>query len=226
MKNIREFFTQRRYLYLLFLLIPVVIWFQYLELTTRPIFLMHTALDDRIPFIKEYVVFYALWFLYIPLGIVYTAFSCKKDFLRLFIFFCGGMVIANAAYVLFPNAQNLRPAVTGNDPFSAVIRLIYSRDTPTNVCPSMHVTNCIAVDSALRHSDQFSKKRYRSVLSFIFTVLVCLSTMFIKQHSVLDVFWGLVVSAFFYVPLYVLSPRSSELAGGGFCTVPKRESRD
>lgn len=206
MKTIRDYLAQHKYLFLLLLMIPILIWFQCLELTIRPQYIMHTALDDRIPFVKGFVVFYVLWFLYVPFGVIFTAAYSKKDFLKLFVFLFSGMAVANAAYMIFPNAQNLRPAVIGNDPFALLVRLIYSRDTPTNVCPSMHVINTVAIDAALRHSEQFSQKKYRCVLSFIFAVLVCLSTVFIKQHSVLDVVGGLIVSACFYIPLYIIEP--------------------
>lgn len=207
LRIIRCYLSQHKYLFLLLLLIPILIWFQCLELTTRPKYIMHTAFDDKIPFLKVFVIFYVLWFLYVAFGVIFTAAYSKKDFLKLFIFLFGGMAVANAVYMIFPNAQNLRPVVTGNDPFSSLIRFIYSKDTPTDVCPSMHVINAIAVDSALQHSKQFSKKKYRCVISFILMVLICLSTLFIKQHSVLDVAGGIITAAFFYVPLYILEPR-------------------
>lgn len=224
MKIIRDYLSQHKYLFLLLLLIPILIWFQCLERTITPKYIMHTVLDDRIPFIKGFVVFYVLWFLYVPFGVIFTAAFSKKDFLRLFIFLFGGMAVANTVYMVFPNAQNLRPAITGNDPLSSLIKLIYSKDTPTNVCPSMHVINAIAVDSALRHSDEFSEKRYRNVISFVFTVLICLSTLFIKQHSVLDVAYGVLTAAFFYIPLYIL-PARKEHEGRRISALLKRESR-
>lgn len=220
---IREFLSQHKYVFLLLLLIPIVIWFQYLELITKPKFIMHTAFDDKIPFVKWFVIFYVLWFLYVPFGVIFTAFTSKKDFIKLFIFLFGGMAIANTVYTIFPNAQNLRPIVMGNDPFSFMIRLIYAHDTPTDVCPSMHVINAIAINSALQHSKKFSEKKYRCVISSVFTVMVCLSTLFIKQHSILDVIWGVATAALFYIPLYVLQPyKESE---GWRLRVLRRESK-
>lgn len=225
MKHICEFISGHRYIALSLLLIPILVWFQYLEMTIRPLYIMYSPLDDRIPFFKEFVVFYVLWFLFVPFGVIYTAVFSKKDFLKLLLFLFGGMAVSCAAYMIFPNAQDLRPAVPGNDPFSALVRIIYSRDTPTNVCPSMHVTNCVAVDAALRHNERFARKRSRSILSFVFTVLVCLSTMLIKQHSVLDVLGGLAVSACFYVPLYVKFQRK-EHAAKGLSAFDKRHGRE
>lgn len=223
MKKISDYIARHKYLFFLLVLIPILIWFRCLEALIRPKFIMHAALDDRIPFLKGFVVFYVLWFLYVPFGVLYTAAYSKKDFLRLVLFLAGGMAVANVAYMLFPNAQDLRPAVTGSDPLSWVVRLIYATDTPTNVCPSMHVINTIAVDAALRHSEKFSEKKYRCTLSFLFAVLVCLSTVFIKQHSILDVVAGLAVSAVFYVPLYILEPRRDRI--GIRLRVPGRDNK-
>jgi membrane-associated phospholipid phosphatase len=223
MKRFAEYLSQHKYLYLLLLLIPILIWFRYLEHIVQPQYIMHTALDDEIPFVKGFAVFYVLWFLYIPFGVIFTAAYSKKDFLKLLLFLFGGMAVSNAVYALFPNMQDLRPVITGSDPLSLLVRLIYSSDTPTNVCPSMHVINTIAVDAALRHSEQFSKKRYRCVLSAVFAVLVCLSTMLIKQHSVLDVAGGLLVSACFYVPLYLLEPLKAN--GAGRLRIPGRGNK-
>ncbi len=223
LKMIRSYLSHHKYLFLLLLLIPILIWFQCLELVIRPKYIMHTAFDDKIPFVKEFVVFYVLWFLYIPFGVLFTAATSKKDFLKLFVFLFGGMTVANVAYMIFPNAQNLRPVLTGTDPLSSLVRLIYSKDTPTNVCPSMHVINTIAVDAALRHSEKFSEKKYRCAASFTFAVMVCLSTLFIKQHSILDVVCGTVVAACFYVPLYILQPRREPESGK--LRILRRESK-
>jgi hypothetical protein len=83
--------------------------------------------------------------------------------------------------------------------------MVYATDTPTNVCPSVHVINSIAVNAALQHSEDFAReKRNGRLASHILTILICLSTVFIKQHSVMDVGWGIVTGMVFYIPLYVL----------------------
>ena len=73
----------------------------------------------------------------------------------------------------------------------------------------MLTINAIAVDAALHHSAAFSEKRWGKWLSSILMLLICLSTMFVKQHSVLDFLGGVIVSIFFYVPLYGLERRKT-----------------
>lgn len=204
MKNIRNLIGRNRHFAILLLMIPLQIWFQYLEINLQPLYMTQTVLDVHIPFIREFVIPYVLWFAYVPFGLIYLGLHSKRDFYKLFLALCGGMAVANVIFSVFPNAQGLRPAIHSDDPFSMLIRFIYATDTPTDVCPSLHVMNTVAVNAALQHSATFSKKRYRKTLSSVFALLVCLSTVFIKQHAAVDVFSGVIVAAAFCIPLYIV----------------------
>ncbi|SHH87711.1 hypothetical protein SAMN02745823_01316 [Sporobacter termitidis DSM 10068] len=210
MKNLRRFLSEHKHFYLLILLLPVLIWFKYLEMTLIPKYIIHTTLDDHIPFVKEFVVPYLLWFPYIAYGVLYTGVHSREDFCKLIIFLGGGMSVAYLVCMIFPNAQDLRPSITQNDPFSVLVKLIYATDTPTNVCPSVHVINAIAVNAALQHSGAFAVKKYRKPCSHTLTILICLSTVFIKQHSIVDVGWGIFAAALFYLWLYVFPNRKNK----------------
>ncbi|MDN5351965.1 MAG: hypothetical protein PWQ12_884 [Clostridiales bacterium] len=213
MDKIKHFLSTHRHLYAVLWLIPILIWFRILEVTLVPEYTVHTWLDSKIPFVPAFVIPYVLWFPYIGFGVVYTGIHSKKDFYKLLFFLGAGMSVAYIIYMIFPNAQDLRPEVTGTGAFSALIRFIYTTDTPTNVCPSVHVINAIAVDAALRHVIPFSERNWRVRGSFFLMVLICLSTLFIKQHSVLDVVGGVVVGMLFYVPLYEIPRRRPERTG-------------
>ncbi len=207
MKNIKQFLSQNRHFYLCLLIIPLLIWFKYLEITIVPRFIMHTALDDKIPFVKAFVLPYLIWFPYMIYGVIYAGLHSKKDFFKVLIFLGGGMTVAYIAYMVFPNAQSLRPVITANDPYSLLIRFLYFTDTPTNVCPSIHVMNAIAIHASLYHSEAFRAKKYGRLASAFIMIMICLSTLFIKQHSIVDVVCGILVSIVFYWPLYQL-PKS------------------
>lgn len=207
MKQIRDFIGRNWHFTVLFLVIPVQIWFQYLESNLQPQYMTQTVLDTQIPFVREFIIPYVLWFAYVPFGLIYLGLHSKRDFYKLFLALCGGMVVANIVFGVFPNAQGLRPVIHSDDPFSTLIKFIYATDTPTDVCPSIHVIAAIAVNAALQHSAAFSAKRYRKAVSSVLALLMCLSTVLIKQHAVVDVFCGLVISALFYILLYVLPAR-------------------
>ena len=67
-------------------------------------------------------------------------------------------------------------------------------DPPTNVCPSIHVSSTVAVNLALCRSESLGKKGWLKAANFVVTVAICLSTMFLKQHSAVDVALGIALS--------------------------------
>lgn len=173
-------------------------------MTVYPKYITNVAFDNRIPFVKEFVIPYILLFPYIAYGIIYTGMHSKKNYYKLIVFLAGSMALSCAIYAMFPNGQTLRPVVKGNDVFSVLVRFIYASDTPTDVCPSMHVIDAIAVNTALFNTDAFSKHRCLKALSFVTMIFMCLSTVLIKQHAIFDVFCGLITAAVFYFALYLL----------------------
>ena len=65
---------------------------------------------------------------------------------------------------------------------------------PPNVCPSIHVSSTVAVYLTICHAASVRNKKPIRTLSWIVTILICLSTMFIKQHSLVDVLCGWILS--------------------------------
>ena len=89
---------------------------------------------------------------------------------------------------LYPNGHNLRPYYfTHHNMFTALCEWLYSTDTPTNLFPSIHVYNSLGIHFAVMHSSYFKDKKHVQHASLVLCVLIILSTMFIKQHSVFDV---------------------------------------
>ena len=114
---------------------------------------------------------------------------------------CVGTSVAHLFYLLFPHGQPLRPIITDNDVFSRVVRdLIYANDTNTNCCPSLHVLDQLAVHIGLCKSKLCRDRKGWKTASLVMTVLICASTVFVKQHSILDVIAALLLE----IPLYLL----------------------
>jgi membrane-associated phospholipid phosphatase len=118
-----------------------------------------------------------------------------------------GMGTACIIYQLLPNGQNLRPVITDNDIFSRIIKRIYSIDTNTNVAPSLHVYNSIVVHLSLISFVGLKRKKLIRGLSFISMVTISASTVFVKQHSIMDVMWGTIMAIVIYGIVYGLVPR-------------------
>lgn len=163
---------------------------------------MDTTFDYSIPFLEIFVIPYYCWFLYILIPVAYFVLKYDlEDYFRVLMFLLTGMTLFLIISTLFPNIQYLRPAVMPRDNFCCrMVANIYRADTPTNLWPSIHVYNSIGVAIAVRHS-----KRIRPLvkrLSDVLCVLIILSTMFIKQHTIFDVLTAFILAIVMYVVAY------------------------
>lgn len=179
-------------------------WFIYLEKTVvRHYHVIHMKLDDYIPFNEYFIVPYILWFLYMAVAIVYFFFKDVKDFYRLTILLFTGMTIFLIVSTIYPNGHNLRPAVFVRDNiFVDAVKRLYMTDTATNIFPSIHVFNSLAVHISVIKSKHFKDKRWIRLISFVLMVSIVLSTVLLKQHSIFDVITAFIMTAFLYPVVY------------------------
>ena len=155
---------------------------------------VHMWLDDVIPFCEWFLIPYVFWYALIVFSLGWFLLYNVDSFKRLQTFIIVTQVLAMAVYILFPNRQDLRPEEFPRDNFlTQCIALLYRFDTNTGVCPSLHVAYSIGIGSVWLKE----KGAYRIWKAFVVVavVLICLSTMFIKQHSAVDFFAALPVCA-------------------------------
>ena len=179
----------------------------------RECHVIHSALDDMIPFCEYFVIPYVGWYALIVFSLGYFALYDIESFKALSKFIITTQIIAMAVYIIYPSVQLLRPEVFPRDNiFTRLIGIIYAFDTNTNVCPSLHVGYSVGIACV------WLKKKDASVAmrAFItvFCVLVCLSTAFIKQHSVLDAFAAIPMCILAY---FIAFAHSSKPAPTGTC---------
>ena len=168
--------------------IVYMLFFEYLE--CRPVWGFHvidTVFDDYIPFCEYFIVPYLLWFPY------QTVF-----------------LIVSYAY---PNVLHLRPSeFPRENVFTDMVRWLYRTDTPTNVLPSIHVFNSLAVHMSLTNCEALRDHKGVRYGSLVLTLLIIMSTMFLKQHSVIDVCCGATLALFGY--LFFYPQKAGEEASG------------
>ena len=153
---------------------------------------VHMWLDDVIPFCEVFVIPYVFWYLLIVISLGYFLLYNVDSFKRLQIFIIITQVVAMTIYILFPSRQDLRHAEFPRDNFlTQVMALIYSFDTSTGVCPSLHVAYSIGIASVWVKEKGVSKWWKAFVVTA--AAVICLSTMFVKQHSAVDFFAALPV---------------------------------
>lgn len=144
-------------------------------------------LDDMIPFCEWFVIPYVGWYLLIVGSLWYFARYNPKQFENLMKFIIVTQLVAMAIYIIFPSRQDLRPLTFERENFLTwIVSLLYSADTSTGVCPSLHVAYSVGIASTfLKEKDVSVLAR---VLITLFCISVCLSVAFVKQHSVVDIF--------------------------------------
>ncbi len=189
----------------LFLYFPIyLLWFFALE-QAKPNFLYEVTnpLDPAIPFCEYFIVPYMLWFPYLFGGVIYFFVAHLKDeFIRLAVTLEAGLTICLLIYTFFPNYQGLRPEVyPNNNLFTQGVKLLQQFDTPTNVCPSIHVFSTVAVCISVL-KERLGKTYAVRAGAVILAVFICLSTVFLKQHSLTDVYCALGLNLVLYVVVY------------------------
>lgn len=204
MKVLQKFIGEHRHFLYLLIFVPLLLIFYLCQKFISPKYIMYCRYDDYIPFLSVFIIPYMFWFAYIGIGFVYFGLKSKSDFIKLVKFIFWGMGVSYAAFIVFPSGQNLRPILTDKGIFSALVGFIYSIDPPANVCPSIHVINSIGVNAVVCKSELFQDRRIIKVISSIIMILICASTLFIKQHSIIDVMAGIGLSIVLYFFIYVI----------------------
>lgn len=179
-------------------------WFLFLEkhVTTR-YHVIQTELDKHIPFIEYFIIPYLLWFVFIVAVFLYFFFTDVPGFYKMAKFMFTGMTIFLIISTLFPNGQDLRPVVfERNNIFVDMVRMLYRADTCTNVFPSLHVFNSLSACIAISESSVLKKHRGICIGAYVLAGLIILATMFLKQHSVLDVIGAGIMAYILYQFVY------------------------
>lgn len=153
---------------------------------------VHMWLDDWIPFCEAFLIPYVGWYLLVVFSLGYFLLYNVDSFKRLQTYIIITQVVAMAIYILFPTRQDLRPAEFPRDNFlTQCVALLYSMDTNTGVCPSLHVAYSMGIVSVWTKEKGIGIAAKGLVVAAV--ALICLSTMFIKQHSAVDFFAALPV---------------------------------
>lgn len=173
--------------------------------TNVDFYIINSPLDDMIPFCEYFIVPYLFWFVYMFIAVLLFIFinPDKKEYYQLVWSLGFGMTLFLIISYCFPNGLELRPATMVRDNiFTDIVQLVQRHDSPTNVIPSIHVYNSIAIHIALTKSQMLSKDRWLIKASFVLTFLIVLSTVFLKQHSVIDVCAAIILNIISYFIFY------------------------
>lgn len=198
--------NQPEYSHLWWLLFWPLYWLRYPLIenlnpatTYHPIY---SSLDDLIPFNEWFIIPYALWMVSMLAMCVYTLLYDVESFKRYSKFLTISMSISSMIFLIYPSCQELRPTeFPRNNPATWIVGMLYQVDTNTNVFPSEHAIGAIAVWIAALHTKGLRSPAKTALITFVL-IQVCFSTVFLKQHSILDVVAALPVCMLAYFLCY------------------------
>lgn len=139
------------------------------------------TIDNEIPYVSAFIFPYIYWYAFIFLGLIFILSKDRKRYLRSLMVIYISMCICYLFYYFYP-VEISRPVISNNTIANRIVNLIYEADRPFNCFPSIHVLNTYIIIRFTKIKDNKSWFTYTIIMG----ILIILSTLFIKQHFVLD----------------------------------------
>ncbi len=154
-----------------------------------------TAFDEAIPFFPAAVYIYwgcvVFWIVNYYIGIK----NRKNDGYRFLLAHFIGETVCFFFFIFLPATME-RPEISGTGFAETILRGTYEADRADNLLPSIHCFVSWLCFAGIRNINGISRN-YR-IFSLIMAVLVCISTLLVKQHVIFDVMSGVILAELSY----------------------------
>jgi len=199
-KNFKEYILSFS---IILTIVPLNIFYVILNNFNKEANSLVTKFDMAIPFIKIFIIPYIAWYAFIFFTMAYICYKDKETFVKTVISYNLGLIAAYITFLFFQTTVP-RPEITGTDILTKLVMMIYKNDNPYNCFPSIHVLTSFLMIKSI-YASNCKNKINVSIISII-SILIILSTLFVKQHVILDIFGGILyadiifrfVNAYYY----------------------------
>ena len=147
------------------------------------------SFEDAIPFAPEWVTIYTATFIFWMLGLAVCMTRERELCFRMFTGLYIAELICAVFFIALPTVID-RPEAAGGLYYDRLLAQLYAADQPTNLFPSMH---CMFAYMVFRGFMIAKLDKPVVIGSGLFAALVCASTVFVKQHFLLDTFAGIIL---------------------------------
>lgn len=190
------------FLCLWILTIPGVhIFYEELNIKKGAIYSLATDLDKSIPFVKQFIIPYKIWYLFIAIGLIILCIKNEEAYKCTLISLILSLLTAYVFFYFFKTTVD-RPKLVNNDVLTKWIKYTYICDNPYNCFPSIH---CITTYSVFKGLNKLKLNSYELSINYILTISILLATQFIKQHVILDLIFAVLISESFYRLIWYLN---------------------
>lgn len=206
MSKIKDFIKTHKYILLLLYWPFHGIWYLVLQDITMgrdPVAIV-SSLDFIIPFCEWMIIPYVLWYPQLITTLLYTVIKNPKGFIRAAVMIMGGCLVCMVICTVFPmyfERQGM-PMLQNDNMLTSAVKALQGFDPPTTVLPSMHVYVSLACHVVLCKDPWARRNRLLIGSSALLSVAISLSTVTIKQHSIIDVAAAVVLVGIMYFVAY------------------------
>jgi membrane-associated phospholipid phosphatase len=170
---------------------------------------LKSALDDIIPLVPQFAIPYISLDMYVYASLIVFLVFRTSVFKAASLSMFAAWGVSYLFYIFLQSYMD-RPVLEGNDYFIGLIRQVYEHDNPYNCFPSLHtsISTIVAIHWWRGH-------RGFGIAAAVWSCLIVLSTMFVKQHYIADVASGLVLAfgvSFLFAKLF--PDRKPEMSPG------------
>lgn len=156
-----------------------------------------TVIDEKTPIIPLFAVIYLACYVFWVLNYALAGRPGKEYFYNFIMNVFIGYLISGFIFCIFPSyieRPDLQEIPDGLGKF--LMNYVYTTDTPVNVFPSMHCQISWYCYLAVRKQPTIPK--WYQFVSLVIAVLVCISTVVIKQHYFVDIIGGVLIAELTY----------------------------
>ena len=150
-----------------------------------------TSIDNYIPYISLFVIPYCIYYIYIILSPILIARCNEYFFYRFILAAIIGSLIGGITFLIKPSCA-VKDLALNQGFFDNILLFLRQYDKNVACCPSFHcflsALICIAISSVQNIKNEL-KIRFYIVSGFII-----LSTLFTKQHVIIDCIVGILLS--------------------------------
>ena len=149
---------------------------------------IESNLDLRLPFLPQFLIIYFGCYIFWAANYILAARQDREEVYRFFTADFISRCVCLVIFLAYPTT-NTRPVIEGSGFWDLLAGWLYSIDAADNLFPSIHCL--VSWFCFLAVKGQKKIPIWYKAVSFILAVLVFLSTLFTKQHVIVDVAGGI-----------------------------------
>lgn len=149
---------------------------------------IESNLDLRLPFLPQFLIIYFGCYIFWAANYILAARQDREEVYRFFTADFISRCVCLVIFLVYPTT-NTRPVIEGSGFWDLLAGWLYSIDAADNLFPSIHCL--VSWFCFLAVKGQKKIPIWYKAVSFILAVLVFLSTLFTKQHVIVDVAGGI-----------------------------------